>query len=154
MGCRIVCAHSMHLSLSRRRQSSMHLPSISGVGATLLWQPLHRNEKCYLVTLQEIGLGTVERCKGFTAHLMKMLVKQRSSLTALTEQWIILRYLDFGFLCTSLAHLRKESILTQKRERQTVYCNNSAKRKPSVHFYACSLSSVHTSKRHCQSSRA
>ncbi|XP_048350337.1 midasin isoform X2 [Sphaerodactylus townsendi] len=42
---------------------------------------------------KEIGLGTIERCKGFTAYLMKMLVKQRSALTGLTEQWIILRNL-------------------------------------------------------------
>ncbi|XP_015262586.1 PREDICTED: midasin [Gekko japonicus] len=42
---------------------------------------------------KEIGLGTIERCKGFPAHLMKMLVKQRSALTGLTEQWIILRNL-------------------------------------------------------------
>ncbi|KAJ7341746.1 hypothetical protein JRQ81_006597 [Phrynocephalus forsythii] len=42
---------------------------------------------------KEISLGTVERCKGFTAHLMKMLVKQRNSLTALTEQWVFLRNL-------------------------------------------------------------
>ncbi|XP_060128572.1 midasin isoform X2 [Zootoca vivipara] len=46
-----------------------------------------------LAPSKEIGLGTVERCKGFTAHLLKMLVKQRGSLTALTEQWIILRNL-------------------------------------------------------------
>lgn len=47
------------------------------------------------LSLQEIGLGSVERCKGFTAHLTKLLIKQRSSLTALTEQWIILRLLVF-----------------------------------------------------------
>lgn len=49
-----------------------------------------------IFSLQEIGLGTIERCKGFTAHLMKMLVKQRGSLTTLTEQWIILRYFIFS----------------------------------------------------------
>ncbi|XP_029451275.1 midasin isoform X2 [Rhinatrema bivittatum] len=42
---------------------------------------------------KEIGLGNIERCKGFTAHLLKLLVKQRKSLTALTEQWIIMRNL-------------------------------------------------------------
>ncbi|XP_072854872.2 midasin isoform X1 [Pogona vitticeps] len=42
---------------------------------------------------KEIGLGTVERCRGFTAHLMKTLVKQRNFLTALTEQWVFLRNL-------------------------------------------------------------
>ncbi|XP_066468783.1 midasin [Tiliqua scincoides] len=52
-----------------------------------------RLQTALLVPSKEIGLGTIERCKGFTAHLMKMLVKQRGSLTTLTEQWIILRNL-------------------------------------------------------------
>ncbi|KAM6185923.1 midasin [Rhynchocyon petersi] len=43
--------------------------------------------------VKELGLGNVERCKGFSAHLMKMLIRQRRSLTTLTEQWIILRNL-------------------------------------------------------------
>ncbi|XP_073934254.1 midasin isoform X1 [Castor canadensis] len=42
---------------------------------------------------KELGLGNVERCKGFSAHLMKILIRQRRSLTTLTEQWIILRNL-------------------------------------------------------------
>ncbi|XP_053447165.1 midasin isoform X2 [Nycticebus coucang] len=42
---------------------------------------------------KEMGMGSVERCKGFSAHLMKMLAQQRRSLTTLTEQWIILRNL-------------------------------------------------------------
>ncbi|XP_037699423.1 midasin isoform X2 [Choloepus didactylus] len=42
---------------------------------------------------KEIGVGNVERCKGFSAHLMKVLTRQRRSLTTLTEQWIILRNL-------------------------------------------------------------
>ncbi|XP_071469317.1 midasin isoform X1 [Marmota flaviventris] len=42
---------------------------------------------------KEMGLGNIERCKGFSAHLMKMLIQQRRSLTTLTEQWIILRNL-------------------------------------------------------------
>ncbi|XP_077018521.1 midasin isoform X2 [Tamandua tetradactyla] len=42
---------------------------------------------------KEMSVGSVERCKGFSAHLMKMLVRQRRSLTTLTEQWIILRNL-------------------------------------------------------------
>uniref|UniRef100_A0A670YR31 Midasin n=1 Tax=Pseudonaja textilis TaxID=8673 RepID=A0A670YR31_PSETE len=44
-----------------------------------------------LLAPSKIGVSTVERCKGFTAHLMKMLVKQRKSLVALTEQWVFLR---------------------------------------------------------------
>ncbi|XP_075410883.1 midasin isoform X2 [Tenrec ecaudatus] len=43
--------------------------------------------------VKEMGLGNVERCKGFSAHLMKILIRQRRSLTTLTEQWIILRNL-------------------------------------------------------------
>nr|XP_030123445.3 midasin isoform X1 [Taeniopygia guttata] len=46
-----------------------------------------------LAPAKDIGLGSIERCKGFTAHLMQMLVRQRRSLTALTEQWILLRNL-------------------------------------------------------------
>uniref|UniRef100_A0A8C4L875 Midasin n=1 Tax=Equus asinus asinus TaxID=83772 RepID=A0A8C4L875_EQUAS len=42
---------------------------------------------------KEMGIGNVERCKGFSAHLMKMLIRQRRSLTTLTEQWILLRNL-------------------------------------------------------------
>lgn len=41
---------------------------------------------------QEMGVGHVERCKGFSAHLTKVLIRQRRSLTTLTEQWILLRY--------------------------------------------------------------
>ncbi|XP_042318311.1 midasin isoform X2 [Sceloporus undulatus] len=52
-----------------------------------------RLQTALLAPSKEIGLGTIERCKGFTAHLMKILVKQRTSLTALTEQWIFLRNL-------------------------------------------------------------
>ncbi|XP_034264874.1 midasin [Pantherophis guttatus] len=50
-----------------------------------------RLQTALLAPSKEIGVSTVERCKGFTAHLMKMLVKQRKSLTALTEQWVFLR---------------------------------------------------------------
>ncbi|XP_054829779.1 midasin [Eublepharis macularius] len=52
-----------------------------------------RLQTALLAPSKEIGLGMIERCKGFTAHLMKMLVKQRRTLTGLTEQWIILRNL-------------------------------------------------------------
>ncbi|XP_077160450.1 midasin isoform X2 [Paroedura picta] len=52
-----------------------------------------RLQTALLAPSKEIGLGAIERCKGFTAHLMKMLVKQRSALTGLTEQWVILRNL-------------------------------------------------------------
>lgn len=53
-----------------------------------------------------MGVGSVERCKGFSAHLMKMLVRQRRSLTTLTEQWIILRYQLLSWVCG----VRKEEL--------------------------------------------
>ncbi|KAJ1151695.1 hypothetical protein NDU88_004475 [Pleurodeles waltl] len=40
---------------------------------------------------KELGLSSIERCKGFTAHILKMLIKQRSSLSAMTEQWVTMR---------------------------------------------------------------
>ncbi|XP_040839706.1 midasin isoform X2 [Ochotona curzoniae] len=43
--------------------------------------------------VKELGTGHVERCKGFSAHLMKLLIRQRRWLTTLTERWIILRNL-------------------------------------------------------------
>ncbi|NXE72930.1 MDN1 protein, partial [Cochlearius cochlearius] len=52
-----------------------------------------RLQTALLAPAKDIGLGSIERCKGFTAHLMQMLVRQRQSLTALTEQWISLRNL-------------------------------------------------------------
>ncbi|NWH71168.1 MDN1 protein, partial [Piaya cayana] len=60
------------------------------------YRSLARHSRLQAVLLapsKDIGLGSIERCKGFTAHLMQMLVKQRRSLTALTEQWILLRNL-------------------------------------------------------------
>ncbi|NXT02789.1 MDN1 protein, partial [Jacana jacana] len=52
-----------------------------------------RLQTALLAPAKDIGLGSIERCKGFTAHLMQLLVRQRRSLTALTEQWILLRNL-------------------------------------------------------------
>ncbi|KFP45021.1 Midasin, partial [Chlamydotis macqueenii] len=54
---------------------------------------LSRLQTALLAPAKEIGLGSIERCKGFTAHLMQILVRQRRSLTAITEQWILLRNL-------------------------------------------------------------
>uniref|UniRef100_A0A8B9G947 Midasin n=1 Tax=Amazona collaria TaxID=241587 RepID=A0A8B9G947_9PSIT len=50
-----------------------------------------RLQTALLAPAKDIGLGSIERCKGFTAHLMQVLVRQRRSLTTLTEQWIFLR---------------------------------------------------------------
>ncbi|XP_007484380.2 midasin isoform X1 [Monodelphis domestica] len=52
-----------------------------------------RLQAAFLAPSKEIGMSIIDRCKGFSAHLMKTLIHQRSSLTALTEQWIILRNL-------------------------------------------------------------
>ncbi|XP_074752140.1 midasin isoform X1 [Athene noctua] len=52
-----------------------------------------RLQTALLAPAKDIGLGSIERCRGFTAHLMQILVRQRQSLTALTEQWILLRNL-------------------------------------------------------------
>ncbi|XP_037836777.1 midasin isoform X2 [Kryptolebias marmoratus] len=40
---------------------------------------------------KELSVGTIERCRGFTAHLFKLLLKQRSWLAKLTDQWFSLR---------------------------------------------------------------
>uniref|UniRef100_UPI00398F5005 midasin isoform X2 n=1 Tax=Pristiophorus japonicus TaxID=55135 RepID=UPI00398F5005 len=42
---------------------------------------------------KELGLGNVERCRGFAAHLLKLLIRQRQRLTGLTEQWVGFRHL-------------------------------------------------------------
>ncbi|TRZ01341.1 hypothetical protein DNTS_001208 [Danionella cerebrum] len=43
--------------------------------------------------VKELGLGNVERCRGFSSHLFKLLLKQRRRLAGLTEQWVHLRKL-------------------------------------------------------------
>uniref|UniRef100_A0A8D3BW26 Midasin n=1 Tax=Scophthalmus maximus TaxID=52904 RepID=A0A8D3BW26_SCOMX len=40
---------------------------------------------------KELGLGNIERCRGFTSHMFKLLLRQRLRLTTLTEQWVHLR---------------------------------------------------------------
>nr|XP_015209182.1 PREDICTED: midasin [Lepisosteus oculatus] len=42
---------------------------------------------------KELGLGSVERCKGFSAHLLKLLIRQRKRLARLTQNWVHLRKL-------------------------------------------------------------
>ncbi|XP_078398522.1 midasin [Cetorhinus maximus] len=65
------CHKFFYQSLARRAalQAAMHTPA------------------------KELSLGNVERCRGFTAHLLKLLIKQRQCLTGLTEQWVSLRHL-------------------------------------------------------------
>ncbi|KAM3931945.1 midasin [Leptodactylus fuscus] len=60
------------------------------------YRSLARNARlgtALLNPVKELGLGNIERCKGFSSHLLKILLKQRSSLTAVTEQWTIIRNL-------------------------------------------------------------
>ncbi|KAG8524470.1 Midasin, partial [Galemys pyrenaicus] len=52
-----------------------------------------RLSAAFTAPAKDLGIGNIERCKGFSAHLMKMLIRQRRSLTTLTEQWILLRNL-------------------------------------------------------------
>uniref|UniRef100_A0A663LMR5 Midasin n=1 Tax=Athene cunicularia TaxID=194338 RepID=A0A663LMR5_ATHCN len=73
-----------------------------------------RLQTALLAPAKDVGLGSIERCRGFTAHLMQILVRQRQSLTALTEQWILLRNL--------LSCIQEiESRLTADREYNTAF---------------------------------
>ncbi|XP_072559009.1 midasin isoform X3 [Paramormyrops kingsleyae] len=42
---------------------------------------------------KELGLGAIQRCRGFSSHLFRLLLKQRRRLAQLTEQWVHLRRL-------------------------------------------------------------
>uniref|UniRef100_A0A9J8BXI4 Midasin n=1 Tax=Cyprinus carpio carpio TaxID=630221 RepID=A0A9J8BXI4_CYPCA len=44
-------------------------------------------------SVKELGLGNIQRCKGFSSHLFKLLLKQRGRLAGLTEHWVQLRKL-------------------------------------------------------------
>lgn len=43
--------------------------------------------------VKELGLGNVERCRGFSSHLFKLLLRQRRRLAGFTEHWVQLRKL-------------------------------------------------------------
>ncbi|XP_043076462.1 midasin [Puntigrus tetrazona] len=43
--------------------------------------------------VKELGLGNIQRCKGFSSHLFKLLLRQRGRLAGLTEHWVQLRKL-------------------------------------------------------------
>lgn len=77
-----------------------------------------------LCFFQDIGLGSIERCKGFTAHLMQMLVRQRRSLTALTEQWILLRYFPSSNVYMLARSFDRKQISSRKMENKTEENNN------------------------------
>uniref|UniRef100_A0A674E141 Midasin n=1 Tax=Salmo trutta TaxID=8032 RepID=A0A674E141_SALTR len=36
---------------------------------------------------KELGIGNIDRCRGFSSHLFKLLLRQRRRLAKLTEQW-------------------------------------------------------------------
>ncbi|XP_006810569.1 midasin-like, partial [Neolamprologus brichardi] len=57
---------------------------------------------------KELGLGNVERCRGFSSHLFKLLLKQRRRLAKLTEQWVHLRRLTDNVQGVK-AHLQSQS---------------------------------------------
>ncbi|XP_054617732.1 midasin isoform X2 [Dunckerocampus dactyliophorus] len=42
---------------------------------------------------RELGLGNIERCRGFSSHLFQLLLRQRQRLAMLTQQWVHLRTL-------------------------------------------------------------
>ncbi|KAM4522940.1 midasin [Odontesthes bonariensis] len=42
---------------------------------------------------KEVGVGNIDRCRGFSSHLFKLLLRQKGQLAQLTEQWVSLRRL-------------------------------------------------------------
>ncbi|XP_071391101.1 midasin-like [Centroberyx affinis] len=57
---------------------------------------------------KELGLGNIERCRGFSSHLFKLLLRQRRRLAKLTEQWVHLRRLTVTVQGVK-AHLQSQS---------------------------------------------
>ncbi|KAK6297294.1 hypothetical protein J4Q44_G00318770 [Coregonus suidteri] len=37
---------------------------------------------------KELGIGNIDRCRGFSSHLFKLLLRQRRRMAKLTEQWV------------------------------------------------------------------
>uniref|UniRef100_A0A3B1J791 Midasin n=1 Tax=Astyanax mexicanus TaxID=7994 RepID=A0A3B1J791_ASTMX len=57
------------------------------------WARRNAMQAALLSAAKELGLGNVERCRGFSSHLFKLLLRQRRRLTKLTEHWVHLRKL-------------------------------------------------------------
>lgn len=57
---------------------------------------------------KELGTGNIERCRGFSSHLFKLLLRQRQRLAKLTEQWVHLRRLTHSIQGIKL-HLQSHS---------------------------------------------
>uniref|UniRef100_A0A674E0K9 Midasin n=1 Tax=Salmo trutta TaxID=8032 RepID=A0A674E0K9_SALTR len=54
---------------------------------------------------KELGIGNIDRCRGFSSHLFKLLLRQRRRLAKLTEQWVQHRRLTVSVQGIQ-AHLR------------------------------------------------
>uniref|UniRef100_A0A8C5QIK7 Midasin n=1 Tax=Leptobrachium leishanense TaxID=445787 RepID=A0A8C5QIK7_9ANUR len=52
-----------------------------------------RLEAAFATPAKELGLGNIQRCKGFSGHLLKVLMKQRTCLTTISKQWVTIRNL-------------------------------------------------------------
>ncbi|CAB1342786.1 unnamed protein product [Coregonus sp. 'balchen'] len=57
---------------------------------------------------KELGIGNIDRCRGFSSHLFKLLLRQRRRLAKLTEQWVHLRRLTASVQGIQ-AHLQSHS---------------------------------------------
>uniref|UniRef100_A0AAZ3S0A1 Midasin n=1 Tax=Oncorhynchus tshawytscha TaxID=74940 RepID=A0AAZ3S0A1_ONCTS len=57
---------------------------------------------------KELGIGNIDRCRGFSSHLFKLLLRQRRRLAKLTEQWVHHRRLTVSVQGIQ-AHLRAHS---------------------------------------------
>uniref|UniRef100_A0A087Y7X1 Midasin n=1 Tax=Poecilia formosa TaxID=48698 RepID=A0A087Y7X1_POEFO len=57
---------------------------------------------------KELGVGNIERCRGFSSHLFKLLLRQRHRLAQLTQHWVSLRKLSAS-LQDMQAHLQSHS---------------------------------------------
>uniref|UniRef100_A0A3P8WSX5 Midasin n=1 Tax=Cynoglossus semilaevis TaxID=244447 RepID=A0A3P8WSX5_CYNSE len=53
---------------------------------------------------KELGLGAIERCRGFSAHMFKLLLRQRRRLAVLTRHWVHLRSVCSRYIQSSLFH--------------------------------------------------
>uniref|UniRef100_A0A8C1W639 Midasin n=1 Tax=Cyprinus carpio TaxID=7962 RepID=A0A8C1W639_CYPCA len=55
-------------------------------------------------SVKELGLGNIQRCKGFSSHLFKLLLKQRGRLAGLTEHWV-----QLGKLINSIQSIKSDT---------------------------------------------
>ncbi|XP_035384712.1 midasin isoform X1 [Electrophorus electricus] len=55
------------------------------------WARRNAMQAAMQTAAKELGLGSVERCRGFSSHLFKLLLHQRRRLARLTDLWVQLR---------------------------------------------------------------